>query len=80
MRRYAAECLHISRFDISSRAAQVAGGVQLGMVGAVTFKAHNYDRYWLSLVHTLARYAFFAGVGAKTTMGLGQCRVEESTS
>ncbi len=77
LRRYAAECLHISRFDISSRAAQVAGGIQLGMTGIVTFKAHNYDRYWFSLVHTLARYAFFAGVGAKTSMGLGQCKVVE---
>jgi CRISPR/Cas system endoribonuclease Cas6 (RAMP superfamily) len=32
----------------------------------------------MSLVHTLAAYALYAGVGKGTAMGLGQCRkIEE---
>ena len=73
LRRYASECLHISRFEISSRSVLVGGGVQVGMTGQVTFRAHHYDRYWMSIVHVLAAFAFYAGVGAKTGMGLGQC-------
>ena len=75
LRRYAAECLYISRFELRSRTVTVAGGVQVGMTGWTTFRTRSYDRYWMSLVHTLAQFAFYAGVGAKTAMGLGQCRV-----
>lgn len=74
-RRYAGECLRLGRYSISSRMVQVAGGLQNGMVGEVTFVSENYDRYWMSLIHTLARYARYSGVGAKTAMGLGRCRV-----
>jgi CRISPR-associated endoribonuclease Cas6 len=77
-RRYAAECLGIGRFELRSRVASVAGGLYSGFVGRVTFTSLNYDRYWMSLIHTLAKFAFYAGVGAKTTMGLGQCGLVES--
>lgn len=73
-RRYAAECLIPSRFEIKSRTVSVAGGVQNGFVGRVSFKSLNYDRYWMSLMHTLARFSFYSGVGVKTAMGMGQCR------
>lgn len=36
--------------------------------------AVNHDRYWLSVINLLADFALFAGVGAGTSMGLGQCR------
>lgn len=78
LRQYATQCLHISSFQLSSRKAVVAGGMQVGSVGHVAFRSHNYDRYWMSLIWTLAHYAFYAGVGAKTTMGMGQCRMVET--
>jgi CRISPR-associated endoribonuclease Cas6 len=75
-RRYAAECLVVNRFELSSRAAGTKGeGIRLGAVGAVSYITRNYDRYWMSLMHTLAAYALFAGVGAGVSMGMGQCRV-----
>lgn len=74
VRRYAAESLVVRRFSLRSRTISVAGGVHTGAMGHITFKSLHYDRYWMSILHVLARYAFYAGVGAKTTMGLGQCR------
>lgn len=74
-RRYAAECLAISRFDLHSRRVPGnGGGVRIGSVGTVTYTTLTYDRYWMSLLHTLAAFACYAGAGAGTTSGLGQCR------
>jgi CRISPR-associated endoribonuclease Cas6 len=74
-RRYAAECLVIDRFKLSSRAVGTKGeGIRLGAIGDVSYVTLNYDRYWMSLMHTLAAYSLFAGVGAGVSMGMGQCR------
>lgn len=73
-RRYAAECLALSRFELKSRRVKVAGGSQSGMVGRALFTTLTYDRYWMSLMQTLAHYSYYSGVGAKTSMGMGQCR------
>lgn len=73
--RFAEECLAISRFQLKSRSVPLKeGGLRMGAVGEVTFATLNYDRYWMGILHTLAEFAFFAGVGAATTLGLGQCR------
>ena len=75
-RRFAAECLAVSRFEISTFAApfKSEGALKIGAVGTVTYSAINRDRYWLSVINLLADFAQFAGVGASTTMGMGQCR------
>jgi CRISPR-associated endoribonuclease Cas6 len=72
-RKYARECLRLGRFDLHSRFLRLHGEPFHGFTGRVTFHTLNYDRYWMSMMAMLARYAAFAGVGAKTTMGLGQC-------
>ena len=75
LRRYIAECLVVTRFDLNSRAVPLKdGGLRFGATGDVTYGTLNYDRYWMSLVSTLASFAQFSGVGAGTAMGLGQCR------
>jgi CRISPR-associated endoribonuclease Cas6 len=75
VKRYAAECLAVSRFELSSRAvAMKSGGKRIGAVGSATYAALTYDRYWMSLVQTLGAFALYAGVGAGTSMGLGQAR------
>jgi CRISPR-associated endoribonuclease Cas6 len=75
LRRYAAECLGVTRFDLSSRAVPLKdGGLRFGASGDVTYTTLNYDRYWMSLVSALASFAQFSGVGVGTAMGLGQCR------
>ena len=74
-RRYASECLAIGRYQLSSRMVTLkSGGQRVGAVGEVTYTSVNYDRYWMSLVGVLAAFALYSGVGASTSMGLGQCR------
>ncbi len=75
-RRFAAECLAVSRFDLETHAAPFkdAGALKSGAVGKVTFVALNHDRYWLSIINLLADFALFAGVGVSTALGMGQAR------
>ena len=72
--RYAEECLAISRFDLHSRPVTVNNGLRIGAVGRVAYTALTYDRYWLGVLHTLAAYARFAGIGIMTGPGMGQAR------
>ncbi len=75
VRRFAAECLAISRYRLSTQAVTGKGeSVQIGFVGRCRYAILNRDRYWMSLIHLLADYAFYAGVGYQTTVGMGQVR------
>lgn len=74
-RRFAEECLALTAYRLSTRMLPIKeSGLRTGAVGQARYTALNPDRYWLSLMHLLADFALFAGVGAGTTMGLGQCR------
>lgn len=74
-RRFAAECLAISRYRLATRVVPGKGdAVQIGFVGWCRYVALNRDRYWLSVIQLLADYAFYAGVGYQTTVGMGQVR------
>jgi CRISPR-associated endoribonuclease Cas6 len=75
VKRYAAECLAISRYRLSSRVVPMkSGGLRMGAVGEITYTTLNYDRYWMSVINVLAEFALYSGVGAGSGMGLGQCR------
>lgn len=74
-RTYARECLRLGRFSLRGRLVRLHGEPYHGFTGRVTFHTVNYDRYWMGMMAMLAQYAFYAGVGAKTTMGMGQCRL-----
>jgi len=75
VRRFAEECLAISRYRLKTVAVKAKGqSVQIGFVGSCRYTALNRDRYWLGLIQMLADYAFYAGVGYQTTAGLGQAR------
>lgn len=75
LRRYAEECLAVSRFDLESRAVPLKeGGLRIGAVGHITFTTTNFDRFWMGQIHALAAFALFSGIGAGTTQGLGQAR------
>lgn len=77
-KRYAEECLAVSRYELATRpVAGKQGGLRVGAVGQITYVTLNYDRYWMSVLHTLASFALFSGAGAGTAMGLGQCRQVE---
>jgi CRISPR-associated endoribonuclease Cas6 len=49
-------------------------GVFTGFVGEVTYRLTTGDALLKQAVSALARYALYAGVGVRTTMGLGQAR------
>jgi CRISPR-associated endoribonuclease Cas6 len=75
VRRFAQECLALSRYQLRTQMTPLkAGGLRVGAVGAAQYTATHFDRYWMSLLGLLADFALFAGVGAQTTLGLGQCR------
>ena len=74
-RRFVDECLALTAYRLSTRMVMVKeGGLRAGAVGEARYTAVNHDRYWLSLLNLLADFALFAGVGAGTSMGLGQVR------
>jgi len=79
VRRYAAECLAVSQYDLETRPVpQKDGGLRVGAVGRITYTAVNYDRYWMSALSALAAFALYGGVGAGAAQGLGQCRAVEA--
>lgn len=75
-KRYAAECLAVSQYDLKTvPVPQKGGGLRVGAVGSVTFTTLNYDRYWMSVLTVLARFSLFCGLGVGTAQGLGQVRL-----
>jgi CRISPR-associated endoribonuclease Cas6 len=74
-RRFADECLGLSRYHLSTRAVSgKRGSVQIGFVGKCQYTALRRDRYWQGVIQLLTDYAFYAGVGYQTTAGMGQAR------
>ncbi|GAP11878.1 CRISPR-associated protein, Cas6 family [Bellilinea caldifistulae] len=74
-RRFAAECLHLSRFRLNSVPVPLKqGGLRIGAVGEATYTASHYDRFWLTALYTLAEFALFSGLGSGAAYGLGQAR------
>lgn len=75
MRRFADEMMVISRYRLESRAVvQKNDAWRIGGVGTVTYRSMSGDRYWLSVLHALAGFALYSGVGVQTATGMGQVR------
>jgi len=75
LRQYSEEAVVVSSFHLDSQVLPQKGStVMIGAVGRVTYTALGGDRYWFAALQMLADYAFYSGVGMKTTMGMGQCR------
>jgi len=82
VRRYAEECLVVSSYRLQTRRVifgeEGERGAYSGMVGHCRYTSENADRYWMGLIHLLAGFGLYAGVGLRTTMGLGQARALDS--
>lgn len=82
IRRFADEAMAIARYHLHTERVAFGEegerGAYPGFVGTCSYAFLVHDRYWLGLIHLLAAFAFYAGVGARTTMGLGQVRVVPS--
>jgi len=75
LRDFARERLAVSRFRLESRALSFPDNVQLGCTGHCWYTFLDCDPYWMRQVHLLAAFAVYAGVGYRTTVGMGQVRV-----
>jgi CRISPR-associated endoribonuclease Cas6 len=60
--------------DLRTQMLDFGKAPQLGFVGAVSYGLMAADGPIRSQLNALAAFAFYAGVGMKTTMGMGQCR------
>lgn len=69
--------IRISRYSLNTRMLKFKGFKQLGFTGYVRYDLSNMDPHFCDCVNILADFASWAGVGAKTTMGMGVC--ESST-
>ena len=75
MRRYGEEVMAISQYNLRSAPVPQKGqGLRIGGVGEVTYRALGSDRYWLGVMHMLADFALYGGVGVQTATGMGQAR------
>ena len=64
-------------FDLSTKPFHLRnGGTILGARGRLTF-IFGGDEEARRYYHTLLRFAFYAGIGVKTTQGMGLCRILE---
>ncbi|RME50858.1 MAG: CRISPR system precrRNA processing endoribonuclease RAMP protein Cas6, partial [Caldilineae bacterium] len=78
LRRFAAEVVHLSRYNLQTRVAPYKQqGMRVGFTGQADFTTTNRDRYWLNMLHLLAAFSFYSGVGYGTASGLGQVRPAE---
>jgi CRISPR-associated endoribonuclease Cas6 len=75
-RRFAAECIAVNRHRIetiyTTCKTDIGYNNVIGFWGFCRYTVVNRDRYWMGLIHTLATYGFYAGVGIRTTTGLGR--------
>jgi CRISPR-associated endoribonuclease Cas6 len=78
VRRFAEECLGVSSYELETRRVvfgeEGERGTYSGFVGRCHYYVEVPDRYWMGLIQLLAGFALVAGVGLRTTMGLGQAR------
>jgi CRISPR-associated endoribonuclease Cas6 len=68
-----AERVLLSRYNLKTHMLDFGRYRQIGFTGRCEFRieAENGD-LWGRVPHLLADFAFYAGVGYKTTMGMGQ--------
>lgn len=84
-RAFAEASAALSRYELRTRYVtweRSASGASsaTGFTGFARYISLQHDRYWLGVLHTLAAFAFYSGIGAHTTVGLGQARAVESRS
>src|SRR5690606_16704906 len=75
-RAFAEAAVAVSRHDLRTQHVtfdrDTGGKAALsGFTGYCRYAITQHDRYWVGVLHALAAYAFYSGVGVRTTIGLG---------
>ncbi len=76
MRQPADQVWAASRYDLRTRTVEYGAEHRLGFVGCCEYQAVGADPAHLPPFAVLARFALYAGVGHRTTVGMGQARAE----
>jgi CRISPR-associated endoribonuclease Cas6 len=66
----------INDYDLHTVCVQFLWHMQKGCIGTCSYTVKRNTEY-ASQVAALAEFARYAGIGYRTTMGMGQARVEE---
>lgn len=75
LRTYLREHTVVKRVHrLETQMLQFRRSAQVGFVGDITYGLMLDDDTMLRQINALADFAFYAGVGMKTAMGMGQCR------
>jgi CRISPR-associated endoribonuclease Cas6 len=75
LRGYLEEHVVVSRLeDLHTRMLRFRRARQIGFLGRVTYRFMGGEDDLRRQLDALADFAFYSGVGMKTTMGMGQCR------
>lgn len=73
-KRFAAECVAVSRYQLRTRLVSFGEARSCGFVGRCKFGILVQDDYWMRVMNLLAAFAFYTGTGYQTTVGQGQTR------
>ena len=68
------EKLPASRYELRTDVIKAGKYQLLGFTGQVSYRALDPDPRYLSALNMLADFALYAGVGMRTTQGMGQAR------
>lgn len=75
LEQWVADCVFVREVhDWQTAVYQLKRGTYPGGYGDVTFEALDPAPTFLRMLNRLADFAFYSGVGTKTTMGMGQVR------
>lgn len=81
-RKFAEESVALTRYQLRSihiPTEQQAGrsSAEIGFTGYARYFTRRWDRYWVGVLHTLAAYAFYSGMGVNTTLGMGRTAAQK---
>jgi CRISPR-associated endoribonuclease Cas6 len=68
----------VSAFELKTHALKMEGGAEIGSQGWVKYRFQDPEQARIASI--LAHFAFYAGVGRKTTMGMGQTQLKVNNS
>jgi CRISPR-associated endoribonuclease Cas6 len=73
-RHFAGEGVVISEHQLRSQSVAYGPDKRVTFTGQATFTTLSRDPYWQNVLHLLADFAFYSGIGYQTSTGLGQAR------